>query len=54
MPPPANLPQSQIKAQPWKAFIKVDETSVATHGPKSVNGSELRVLAELDDKDLGG
>jgi len=57
MPSQSNLQknqQAQTKAQPWKAFIKIEEINVAKSGPTSAEGSELRILAELDDKDLGG
>jgi len=57
MPPAANQTESsgaQAKSQPWKAFIKIEETSVPKNGPNAAGSSELRILAELDDKDLGG
>jgi hypothetical protein len=57
MPPAANQTESagaQAKSQPWKAFIKIEETNVAKNGPTAAGSSELRILAELDDKDLGG
>jgi hypothetical protein len=57
MPSQSNLQkpqQAQTKAQPWKAFIKIEETNVGKSGPTSAEGSELHILAESDDKGLGG
>ncbi|KAF2020552.1 hypothetical protein BU24DRAFT_2868 [Aaosphaeria arxii CBS 175.79] len=51
---PPKSAQPQAKFQPWKAFIKIGETSIAKNSPTSAEGSEVRILAELDDKDLGG
>jgi hypothetical protein len=43
----------QTKSQPWKQFFQVAETNVGQDGKKAEK-SEIRLLPQRDDKDLGG
>jgi hypothetical protein len=49
----SNVTTTQPKVQPWKDFIKIDETHVE-HENIPNSGTAIRLIAELDDKDLGG
>ncbi|XDG05459.1 hypothetical protein ABKA04_005074 [Annulohypoxylon sp. FPYF3050] len=45
------------KSQPWKEFFKVSETTVESNGNKDAaktEKDEIRLLPQVDDKDLGG
>jgi len=41
------------KAQPWKEFFNVCETTIENNSP-NIRKDDIRLLPQRDDKDLGG
>jgi hypothetical protein len=49
----ANVAEHGEKAQPWKKFFNVSETTIE-NDDSNIREDEIRILPQRDDKDLGG